>query len=57
MDSYIEDTGDTIDNIYLLFVEDDPSSVIAREYCNSHHYPLDLSFEFDMTMDTSLQHL
>ena len=30
MESYIVDLGDTIDDIHILFGEDDPSSVIVR---------------------------
>jgi hypothetical protein len=57
VESYIEDMGDTIDDIHLLFIEDDPSLVIVREHFDPHDSPLDLSFKFQMIVDTFLQHL
>ena len=55
VESYIEDVGDIIDDIHLLFVEGNSSSVVVREHSNPQ--PLDLSFETDMIVDTSFQQL
>ena len=55
MESYIEDVGDIIDDIRLLFVEDNSSSVVVRSHSDPH--PLDLSFETGMIVDISLQQL
>lgn len=52
VESYIPDLGDTINDIHLLFGEDDPPSVVAREHFDPHlHYLLDHSFEVDMMVD------
>ena len=53
VESYIEDVGDIIDDIHLLFVEDNSSSLVASEH--SDPQPLDFSFESDMIVDTSFQ--
>ena len=50
MESYIEDVGDIIDDIHLLFIGDKSSSLFVREH--SDPQPLDLSFETDMIVDT-----
>ena len=55
VDPYIEDVGDIIDEIHLLFVEDNYSSLVVREH--SDPQPLDLSFETNMIVDTSFQQL
>ena len=51
MESYIKDVGDIIDDIHLLFVEENSSSLVTREHSNPQ--PLDLSFETDMIVDAS----
>ena len=45
VESYIEDVGDIIDDIHLLFVEETSSSLVAREH------------ETVMIVDTSFQQL
>ena len=35
VESYIKDVGDIIDDIHLLFVEDNSSSLVAREHSDS----------------------
>ena len=55
VESYIEDVGDIIDDIHFLFVEENSSSLVAREH--SYPQPLDLSFQTDMIVDTFFQHL
>ena len=56
MESYIENLGYTIDEIHLLFGEDDPSSVVVREHANPHlHSLLDQSFKVDMMVDPLIQ--
>lgn len=58
MESYIEYFGDTIDDIRLLFGEDDPSLVVVREHAKSHlHSLLDQSFKVDMMVDPLIQKL
>ena len=54
MESYIEDVGDIIDDINILFVEE-TSSLFARAHSDPHL--LDLSFETNIIVDTSLQQL
>ena len=51
MESHIENVGDIIDDIHLVFVEDNSSSLVGREH--SDPQPIDLSFETDMIVDTS----
>ena len=52
VESYIVDLGDTIDDIHLLFCEDDPSSFVVREHDDPHlHSLLDHSFKVDMIVD------
>ena len=53
VESYIEDVGEIIDDINLLFVEENSSSLVAREH--SDPLPLDLSSKTDMIVDTSFQ--
>ena len=53
-ESCIKDVGGIIDDIHLLFVEDNSSSLFVREH---DPQPLDLSFETDMIVDTSFQQL
>ena len=43
--------GDIIDDIHLLFVEDNSSSLVVREHFDPQ--PLDFSFETDMIVGTS----
>ena len=55
VDSYIQDVGDIIDDIHLLFVEENYSSLVLRKHFDPQ--PLDLSFQIDMIVDTSFQQL
>ena len=55
VESYIDDVVNIIDEIHLLFVEENSSSLVVREH--SKPQLLDLSFEIDMIVDTSLQNL
>ena len=51
VESYIEDVGEIVDDIHLLFIEE-ASSLVAREH--SDPQPLDLSFKTDLIV-ASLQ--
>ena len=56
MESFIVDLGDIMDDTHLLFGEDGPSLVVARENVDSHlHFVLDQSFEVDMIVDPLIQ--
>ncbi|GLJ09904.1 hypothetical protein SUGI_0118020 [Cryptomeria japonica] len=58
MESYIADLGDIIDDIHLLFNEDDPSSIVVRAHSDPLVHSLhDHSFEVDMIVDTYVQKL
>ena len=49
MESHIEDLGDFIDDIQLLFDEDDPSSVVVRAHSNPLVHSLhDQSLQVDV---------
>ena len=53
VESHIEDLGDIIDDIYLLFDEEDPSSVVARAHFDPPVHSLhDQSSQVDMTVDS-----
>ena len=52
VESYIEDVGDIIDDIHLIFVEDNSSLIVVRKHFDPQ--PLDLSFETDLIV-ASLQ--
>ena len=53
VESYIEDLGDIIDDIHLLFDEDYPSLVVTREHSDPLIHSLhNQSFKVDMIMDT-----
>ena len=58
MESHVEYLGDIIDDIHLLFDEEDPSSFVVREYSdppvNSLH---DQSYQVDMIVDPYVQKL
>ena len=55
MESYIKYVGDIVDDIHLLFVEENYSSLVVRDHFDPQ--PLDLSFETDMIVDTFFQQL
>ena len=56
MESYIVDLGDIIDDIHLLFDEEDPSSVVARAHSNPLVYSLqDQSYQVHMIVDPYVQ--
>lgn len=58
VESYIADLGDIIDDIHLLFDEDDPSLIVAREHSNPLVHSLhDHYFKVDMIVDTYVQQL
>ena len=58
VESYITNLEDTIDDIHLLFGEENPSSVVVREDSDPHvHSLLDHSFEVDMMVDPLIQQL
>ena len=58
MESYIEYLGDIIDDIHLLFDEDEPSSVVLRAHFNpSIHSLHDQSYQVDMIVDPYVQQL
>ena len=58
VESYIVDLGDIIDDIHLLFDEEDPSSVVAREYSDPLVHSLhDQSYQVDMIVDSYAQQL
>ena len=57
-ESYIEDLEDIIDDIYLLFDEEDPSSIVTREHTGPLVHSLhDQSSQVDMIMDPYVQKL
>lgn len=58
VESYITYLGDTINDIHLLFDEDDPSLIVARDHSDPLVHSLhDQSLEVDMIVDTFVQHL
>lgn len=58
VESYIADLGEIIDDIHLLFDEDDPSSIVARAHSDPLVHSLhDHSFEVDMIVDTYVEQL
>ena len=58
MELYIAYLGDFFDDIPLLFDEDDPSTVVAKEHVDPHlHSLFEHSFEIDMIVDTLINQL
>ena len=58
MDLHIENLGDIIDDIHLLFDEEDPFLVVAREYFDPPVHSLhDQSYRVDMIVDPYVQQL
>ena len=56
MDSYMVDVGDIIDDIHILFYEEDPSLVVPREHSNPLVHSLhDQSFVVDVIVDPYVQ--
>jgi len=49
----LKDVGEIIDDIHILFVEENYSSLVAREHFDSQLR--DLSLETDVIMETSFQ--
>ena len=49
VESYIENVGEIIDDIHLLFVEETTSSLVVREHSDPQSFILS-----DMIMETSL---
>ena len=53
MESYIADLGDIIDDIHLLFDEEDPSLVVARAHSDPHVHCLhDQPLQANVIVDT-----
>ena len=53
MESQILDLGDILDDLHLLFNEEDPSLVFVRSHSNPHVHSLhDQSLQVGMIMDT-----
>ena len=58
MESYIAYLGDIIDDIHLLFDEEDPSSVVVREHSDPLVHSLhDHSYKVEMIMDPYVHQL
>ena len=58
MESYIENLGEIIDDIHILFDEENPSLGAAREYSNPLVHSLhDQFFKVDMIMDPDVNKL
>ena len=56
MESHITYLGDIIDDLHLLFDEDDPSSVFVRAHSDPHVHSLhDQSYQVDMIVDSYVQ--
>ena len=56
MESHIVELGDVIDDIYLLFDEEDPSSIFMRAHSNPPIHSLhDQSSQVDIIMDPYVQ--
>ena len=52
MESHIVDLGDFLNDVKLLFVEDDPSTIVARAHSNPHVHSLhDQSSHVDVIVD------
>ena len=53
VDSHIVDLGDIIDDLYLLFAEEDPSSIVTRAHSDPPIHSLhDRSSQVDMIVDS-----
>lgn len=58
LEYYIGYFGDIIDDIHILFYEDNPSLIVVREHFDPLVHSLhDHSFEVDMIVDSYVQHL
>ena len=56
VESHIIDLGDILDDLHLLFDEDDPSIVVARDHSDPHVHSLhDQSSQFDVIVDPYVQ--
>ena len=58
MESHTVDLGDNLDDIQLLFDEDDPSTIVVRAYFKPHVHSLhDHSSQVGMIVNTYVQQL
>ena len=56
VESHIADLGENIDDFYLLFDEDDPSTIFVRAHYNPHvHSSHDQSSQVGVIVDTYVQ--